>query len=451
MRAWLWVGLIVTACQGSGDAVVPQYAAQEQQERVFVYEEQFYTLTPLFAPVAGGIWTANDEKLTLRNPASAYPNGNIILTHRSVEGDFRASSRFSTSAGPGWNDCSVVFAYRGPDDYWFASFNEGNDAETNGLFRWRNGSIVEVADFVQTTPENTGARVVIERTGSTVRVSRNEVVIAEATDPSLADGRVGFGSRNDACDFGPLYIDVPRSSQGNFWVDILEKPGTVHTGIAWITAAAARAERVEALRPSGEPLYDVDHDGAVIDTIAAGPTGRIDYKLRAHHADGRVMETPVSHIVAANECTTVVPGTSLQRPIGPYNRTFMVRFHAVAGAGSMDGGFALGQGPMRYFAQGSAITRFAPTGFMDARDADVYRVAYEPVPFVAGRTYEIEFSVDPGTQRYSSAALRADGGPWVASGFQFRSTRMVSTIDNFSTIVDPESAGPMTICNLRTF
>ena len=68
------------------------------------------------------------------------PNANLAVAGPVVTGDFTLTALASTTATDSpFNDFSVVFGYRDPANYWFASFSEGNDPNTSGIFRVEGG------------------------------------------------------------------------------------------------------------------------------------------------------------------------------------------------------------------------------------------------------------------------------------------------------------------------
>jgi hypothetical protein len=448
------------ACQGDATNEVSgqRSAVHQQTTPVVVFQDGFDAPTRM-QTIAGGTWTVDTQRgqLWLRNPANGYPNGNIIVTPHSVDGDFKASVPLKTIEAPGWNDCSVLFAYVSPTDYWFASFNEGNDGETNGLFRYKNGTLTEVADFSTLTPPGLRSVVELTRTGANVTVRVNGNVFASVTTTGLGDGRIGLGSRNDSCDFDSLTVEVPHDSAGNFWVDLL-RPAAGSAGVGFFPAVidSPMADSAQFVRLDGQPLgppidaiYGFANAQIELDTLAL-PNGRLDYKVRARRAGGQSIDSAPSYVMVSNTCTTVAPGSAVAHPMGPYSGLVDVTWYGRAGAPNLDAGFLLSQGPARYFAQGSAIVRFAPSGMLDARNGDVYaasdQVSYEP-----GQAYLFEMFVDVGMKKYTVSVRRANhDAPFIAWAYDFRTSRRVNTLDDWSVVADAASPGPLTVCNVTS-
>ena len=127
-----------------------------------------------------------------------------------MTGDFTltASAATTPTASP-FNDFSVIFGFRDPADYWFASFSEGNDANTSGIFKVAGGARTELADITTPIVAGTPYAIRIERRGESIWVFRSGEQVASVTDPTLGDGRVGFGSRNDGGTFDDLVVTGP--------------------------------------------------------------------------------------------------------------------------------------------------------------------------------------------------------------------------------------------------
>jgi hypothetical protein len=163
--------------------------------------------------VEGGTWGTASGRYVLSAPADEgvdVANANLAVHPTVVSGDFTLSALAATTptASP-FNDFSVVFGYRGPADYWFASFSEGNDDNTSGIFRVAGGVRTQLADIAVPIAAGTLYPVRIERRGAAIRVFRSGEQVAAVDDGSLGDGRVGFGSRNDGGTFDDLLVTGP--------------------------------------------------------------------------------------------------------------------------------------------------------------------------------------------------------------------------------------------------
>ena len=101
--------------------------------------------------VAGGEWAVSIGRYTLSAPADegeAVANANLAVHERVIDGDFTLTALASTTPTDSpFNDFSIVFGFQDPSNYYFASFSEGNDANTSGIFKVVNGTRTELADI----------------------------------------------------------------------------------------------------------------------------------------------------------------------------------------------------------------------------------------------------------------------------------------------------------------
>jgi hypothetical protein len=193
------------------DAVTPSPVPEAAGRQVI--GEDFGTSAGGLTAVAGGTWGVASGRYVLSAPADggeAVPNANIAVDDTVVTGDFTlTASAAATATDSPFNDFSVIFGYRDPADYWFASFSEGNDANTSGIFRVAAGARTQLADITTPIVAGTLYPIRIERQGASIRVFRSGERVASVSDPTLRDGRVGFGSRNDGGTFDDLVVTGP--------------------------------------------------------------------------------------------------------------------------------------------------------------------------------------------------------------------------------------------------
>lgn len=263
--------------------------------------------------VRGGTWGVSGGRYMLSSPAAGtveMGNGNLAVHATPVSGDFTLTT---TARSPGtsgtFDDFSIVFGYVDTANYYFASFNEGNDANTHGLFRVQAGAITQIADF--TSPITTGVdySIQVERVGATLRVLRDGVLAAEVTDSTFTSGKVGYGSRNDAASFDNLRVTVSSSADT-----------TPPTAPAGLTATAASATEVDLSWSAstdnvGVTSYTVSRGGTPVCTVAAlscsdtglSPATTYSYSVRARDAAGNV--SPASSTVSVT--TPSGTGTTL--------------------------------------------------------------------------------------------------------------------------------------------
>ena len=203
---------------GAGHASAVSYTVTPTPVKVSapgkpLIDEHFATSASNFAPVAGGSWDVASGRYVLSAPADggeSVANANLSMDNTLVTGDFVLTvSAATTPTDSPFNDFSIVFDYQDPSNYYFASFSEGNDAHTSGIFKVAQGTRTELADIATTIVAGTMHPIRIEREGETIRVYRAADQMASASDSTFTSGKVGLGSRNDGGTFDDLVVTGP--------------------------------------------------------------------------------------------------------------------------------------------------------------------------------------------------------------------------------------------------
>jgi hypothetical protein len=173
-------------------------------------DENFDNPFPDFTVVRGGTWAVSNGQYKLTDAATSCtgPLCNISVHNTVVNTDFTLTVTGSAVASPnGWDDFAAIFAYQDVNNYCYASFNESNDQNTNGIFKVINGTRSQVADFnVITIPSNTLHSIQIDKVGNQIRVTRNGQLFATATDTSFGSGKIGVGTFNNNATFDDLKV-----------------------------------------------------------------------------------------------------------------------------------------------------------------------------------------------------------------------------------------------------
>jgi hypothetical protein len=225
-----------------------------QEVGTTIIDETFASSASNFTEVRGGTWSVTSEQYRLTS-ASTSCNGplcNISVHNTEVTTDFTLTVKGSAvSSTSSWDDFAVIFSYKDVNNYSYASFNESNDAATNGIFKVVNGTSSQLVDFSGTTaPSSTLYTIEISRAGNQISVKKNGVSIGSATDTSFGEGKVGVGAFNNSASFDDLKVIAskgtpPQSptpspsptsrpvnvSAAFIGQSILHKPGTAGTHI----------------------------------------------------------------------------------------------------------------------------------------------------------------------------------------------------------------------------
>jgi hypothetical protein len=187
--------------------------------------EDFSTVANNFISVRGGSWSISNGKYNLSNASNTNDNtnGNLSIHNTAVpNGDFTymlIASAIATSSP--WDDFSVIFGYQDVNNYYYASFNESNNATTSGIFKVASGASTQVADITSVISGGTSYNVKIQRLGATVSVYRNNTLAASFSDNNLTGGKVGVGAYNNNAVFDDLDVTTASNTSGGTTITYL--------------------------------------------------------------------------------------------------------------------------------------------------------------------------------------------------------------------------------------
>ena len=140
--------------------------------------------------------TTNPPDLNTRSVHNTTVTGDFTLTV-----DCKVTGTSST-----WNDFAIIFGWQDASNYYFFSSNESNDGATSGIFKVVGGTSTELADITTMITPDTTYACKVERSGNTINVYRNDVLLATATDSTYTSGKVGFGTKKDKATFDNLIV-----------------------------------------------------------------------------------------------------------------------------------------------------------------------------------------------------------------------------------------------------
>lgn len=133
--------------------------------------------------------------------------------------------------------------------------------------------------------------------------------------------------------------------------------------------------------------------------------------------------------------------------IGLQDQAFTVTYRATPGANNIDAVTGLSSGPGDWWTDLGAIVRFAPSGFIDARNGGAYQIA-TTLGYQAGVRYTVSLSVDFATASYS-ASVTPEGGSAVliADNYAFRTEQSGAT--SFDTLTFQSMNGPLAVSHVE--
>jgi hypothetical protein len=217
---------------------------------------------------------------------------------------------------------------------------------------------------------------------------------------------------------------------------------TRHLYTVWITTPGQAPVRVAAsypFRTEQAGVTKLDGYAAFLDPDATGGV----------QACGSVIGPAQSLSASEPRCAYSAVGAAwVNRALDRQTGTFFYEFEATPWNYAIDAVVGVSSGPASGYDSLAAITRFAPTGLIDARRGGGYAndLALQYTPGIA---YRVSMAVDLASHRYSMWAGPV-GGPRpfrIASNYAFRTSQAaVSALDNAGQFVDPGSSGSLTVC-----
>jgi len=190
--------------------------------------------------------------------------GEYSLVRGRTYGDFAFSARVRSSEDLAANanaDHAVVFGLQDAANYYYAMFNRA--AGNTQLFKVVNGvrqPALATGSFA--IPDNDYHLVEIARTGSSITVAADGVVVMQASDATFGAGRLGIGAFNDAALWDDIQVALPAADTA---------PPTVPenlsaTAVSFSEVAVSWSAASDNVAVAG---YRVYRNG----TLVASPTG----------------------------------------------------------------------------------------------------------------------------------------------------------------------------------
>jgi hypothetical protein len=157
-------------------------------------------------------------------------------------------------------------------------------------------------------------------------------------------------------------------------------------------------------------------------------------------------------ISSSSGCVTATAGGGWQNSLmSLQSGTFTATFDATPTASPTNSVVALSNGAQTAYANFACLTRFNPSGDIDARNGGAYAAA-STIPYSAGVSYHFRLVVNIAAQTYSIFVTPAGGSELtVGSNYAFRISD--TTLNWYGVFVDVSAsggAGTVTVCNFST-
>jgi hypothetical protein len=217
---------------------------------------------------------------------------------------------------------------------------------------------------------------------------------------------------------------------------------TSHLYTVWVTPPGQAPVRVAASYP-----FRTEQAGVTaLDGYAAfvDPDGFDNLEVC-----GSVIGPARSLSASEPQCAFSAVGAAwVNRPLDRQTGQFFYEFEATPWNYGIDAVVGVSSGAATGYDNLAAITRFAPTGLMDARNGGGYKND-STIQYTPGIAMRVSMAVDVGTHRYSMWAAEGTNRPWrIAGNYAFRTSQSaVTALDNAGQFADPESRGSFTVCS----
>jgi len=150
-------------------------------------------------------------------------------------------------------------------------------------------------------------------------------------------------------------------------------------------------------------------------------------------------------------CSTTAAGAGFATAAIPTaTSVLVVELTATPSADATDAVIGVSNGSPTTFDSLAVAVRFAPSGDLEARDADTYR-ALTTLAYHAGTPYQLRFVIDLSSHTYSAFALDSSGrAEEIAHDFAFRPAQATATqLDSLDSIVDTSDGTTLQLCDVK--
>lgn len=175
------------------------------------------------------------------------------------------------------------------------------------------------------------------------------------------------------------------------------------------------------------------------------------FTVSAYDADGNNSAQSASASAttfAAATCLTSSSSTWQSTPIAAQATSFTVAYDDIPGGNNMNGVTGLSLNAATAYTSLAVITRFNPSGFIDAMNGASSYTAVSSIPYTAGGLYHFRVVIDPQAHTYSAYVTppSASSEIQVAANYAFRTDQATtSSLNSWSLYSEPGSTH--NVCN----
>ena len=190
-----------------------------------------------------------------------------------------------------------------------------------------------------------------------------------------------------------------------------------------------------------------------VTTSASTPAGTYTLTITGTSSSPSLSHSITVTMTVISSCVTGSAGDGWHNTAlsAAQNGTFTAQYDATPSASPLNAVVALSQGAQTAYTGFATLTRFNPSGNIDARNGGAY-AAESTIPFSGGVTYHFRLVINVLAHTYSIYVTPAGGTELtVGTNFAFRTEQSgVTALDWWGLDVNASNPGSLTTCNLTT-
>jgi len=222
--------------------------------------------------------------------------------------------------------------------------------------------------------------------------------------------------------------------------------GTVNLSVTGLPSGATGTFNPTSISGSGSSTLSVT-------TSASTPTGAFTLTITGTSSSPSLSHSITVTMTVNSSCVTGSAGDGWHNTAlsAAQNGTFTAQYDATPSASPLSAVVALSQGAQTAYTGFATLTRFNPSGNIDARNGGAY-AAESTIPFSGGVTYHFRLVINVLAHTYSIYVTPAGGTELtVGTNFAFRTEQSgVTALDWWGLDVNASNPGSLTTCNLTT-
>jgi hypothetical protein len=273
----------------------------------------------------------------------------------------------------------------------------------------------------------------------TITGSDRTASLSHSTSVSLTVNQVA--APDFSVTVNPASQSVTAGSSGTYTVTI--NPVNGFTGAVSLSASGLPSGATASFNPSSV-AGGSGSSTLTISTISSTPAGTSTITITG--TSGSLSHTATASLSVSPQCVTTTANGPWQDAIfANQTGTFTAEYDATPSASPINAVFGLSNGAQTAYTGFAVITRFNPSGDIDARNAGAYAAA-STIPYSGGVKYHFRVVVNVAAHTYSAFVTPAGGTELtIGSNFAFRSEQATTSMLNWTGAFG--EVGSETVCS----